>query len=109
MGGTDDHPEVVSQLTIGDASFWVADESPSHRNFSPMTLGGGTVRMLLIIEDPDAAVARAVAAGATEAVAVSVVHGWRLGRIEDPFGHSWEIGRPLGQWPPSPGTPQPGG
>jgi hypothetical protein len=36
----------------------------------------------------------------TEASALSDEHGWRLGRI-DPFGHEWEIGAPLGRWPPS--------
>jgi PhnB protein len=56
--------------------------------------------MLLIVEDPDAAIARAVAAGATEVYPASEEHGWRLGRIEDPFGHHWEIGKPLGAWPP---------
>ena len=44
---------------------------------------------------------QAVAAGATEASAVSEEHGWRLGRIIDPFGHEWEIGAPLRPWPPS--------
>jgi PhnB protein len=100
VGGTDSEPEVVAQLSIDGASFWVADESPEHRNFSPESLGGATTRMLLIAEDPDAAVARAVAAGATEVYPVSDEHGWRLGRISDPFGHDWEIGKPLrAGWP----------
>jgi PhnB protein len=101
VGGTDENPAVVAQLSIGSASFWVADESPQHQNFSPESVGGGTVRMLLIVEDPDAAVERAVGAGATEVYAVSEEHGWRLGRIEDPFGHHWEIGKPLIPWPPA--------
>jgi PhnB protein len=105
VGGTDEHEDVVAQLTIGDASFWVADESPEHGNFSPETLGGATTRMLLVVEDPDAAVARAVAAGATEVRPVGDEHGWRLGRIADPFGHHWEVGRPLGPWPPPGGHP----
>ena len=87
VGGNDDNEGVVSQLSVGDASFWVADESPPHANFSPESLGGGTVRMLLIVDDPDAAVAQAVAAGATEVYPVGEAHGWRLGRVEDPFGH----------------------
>jgi PhnB protein len=99
VGGTDEHPEVVSQLSVGGAVFWVADESPAHGNFSPESLGGGTVRMAFVVDDPVALVARAVAAGAREVVAVSEQHGWLLGRIEDPYGHSWEIGRPLGAWP----------
>ena len=66
VGGTDDHPAVVSQLSVGDATFWVADESPEHANFSPESVGGGTVRMLLVVDDPDAAVERAKAAGARD-------------------------------------------
>ncbi len=100
VGGTDDHEEVVCQLAVGEATFWVEDESPEHQNFSPETLGGSTTRMLLRVEDPDAVVAQAVAAGATEVMAVTEAWGWRVGRIADPYGHHWEIGRPLGEWPP---------
>jgi len=100
VAGTDEHPAVVSQLQVGDTSFWVADESPEHENFSPETLNGSTTRMLLIVDDPDAAVERAVAAGATVVRPVVHEHGWRLGRIADPFGHHWEIGKPLVPWPP---------
>jgi PhnB protein len=100
VGGVDEHDDAVAQLSIGETSFWVADESPEHANFSPESLGGGTVRLLLIVEDPDAQVKRAVAAGAREVRAVGDEHGWRLGRVEDPFGHHWEIGRPPSPWPP---------
>jgi PhnB protein len=100
VGGTDRHEAVVAQLSIGGATFWVADESPVHENFSPESLGGGTTRMLLTVADLDAAVRRAVAAGATEVTPVEDAHGWRLGRIVDPFGHHWEIGKPLVAWPP---------
>ena len=86
---------VVARLSIDGAEFWVADESPAHGNFSPETLGGGTVRMILTVPDPDASFAKAVAAGAREVVAVKNDYGWRLGRVVDPFGHHWEIGRPL--------------
>lgn len=88
---------VVAQLAVEDAEFWVADESPEHANFSPETLRGSTTRMVLTVADPDAAFARAVAAGAKTVHPVGNQHGWRLGRIEDPYGHHWEIGRPLGQ------------
>ena len=92
---------MVAQLAIGDATFWVADESPRHGNFSPETLGGGSVRMLLMVADPDAAMERAVAAGATVVYPVEQAHGWRLGRIADPYGHHWEVGRPVIPWPPA--------
>jgi PhnB protein len=42
----------------------------------------------------------AVRLGATEVARVGKEHGWLLGRIDDPFGHRWEIGKPLGDWPP---------
>jgi PhnB protein len=86
---------VVAQLSVDGAEFWVSDESPSNLNFSPESLGGCSVRMLLVVDDPDAVCERAVAAGATQVVPVQNGHGWRLGRILDPFGHHWEVGRPL--------------
>jgi PhnB protein len=86
---------VVSRLSIDGAEFWVADESPEHANFSPESLGGGTVRMILTVPDPDAVFAQAIGAGAREVAAVAEAHGWRLGRVIDPFGHHWEIGHPL--------------
>ena len=85
----------VGRLAIDGAEFWVAEASPQHLNFSPESLGGCSVRMLLIVEDPAAVCARAIEAGAHEVVPVAEGHGWRLGRIVDPFGHHWEIGRPL--------------
>src|SRR5579864_6427567 len=88
---------VVARLSAGEegAEFWVADESPEHQNFSPESLHGGTVRMVMVVDDPDAAFDRAVAAGATVVWPVANQYGWRLGRVVDPFGHHWEIGKPL--------------
>ena len=100
VGGSELEEAVVSQLIVGDSSFWVADESPEHLNFSPQSLGGSTTRFALIVDDPDAFVEHAVASGAVEVRPVANEHGWRLGRIVDPFGHHWEVGKPLGPWPP---------
>ena len=87
---------VVSRLSIEGAEFWVSDESPEHANFSPESIGGSSARMILTVPDPDTAFAKALDAGAKEVVAVKEDYGWRLGRVLDPFGHHWEIGRPLG-------------
>lgn len=92
--------EIVAQLAVGEASFWVAAAGPDMGRFSPKAIGGGTSRTLLVVEDPDSVVTRAVAAGAVEKSAVDDEHGWRIGRIVDPFGHEWEIGKPIGTWPP---------
>lgn len=86
----------VARLSVGGAEFWLADESPEHSNFSPESLSGSSVRMVMTVEDPDAAFKRAVAAGATVVSPVNdQPYGWRVGRILDPFGHHWEIGKPL--------------
>ena len=99
-----DGDDVVAQLAVGEARFWISNSSPSRP--SPRANRGATGRLLLVVGDPCDVVARACAAGASELSAVQDEHGWRLGRIEDLAGHEWEIGRPLGNWPPgSDGTP----
>jgi PhnB protein len=90
-----DAGEIVAQLAVAGAAFWVADESPDHGNYSPETLGGSTTRMILTVDDPDALFNRAIAAGAEQINPIEEAHGWRVGRIVDPYGHHWEIGRPL--------------
>ena len=91
LGGLD---SVVARLSVAGAEFWVGDESSEHFNFSPQSLSGSTVRIIFSVADPDEAVARAVEAGASEVYPVARRHGWRLGRVADPYGHQWEIGRP---------------
>ena len=87
---------VVAHLSIGNGDFWLADESAPHQNFSPETLSGSTSCMVLITDDPHAAFDRAIAADASSVCPVrDEEYGWRIGRIVDPFGHHWEIGKPL--------------
>jgi PhnB protein len=85
----------VVRLSIGDAEFWVSSEAASEPQSTRQPVGGGSVRMILTIADPDAVFARALAVGATEVFPVGEDHGWRLGRLTDPFGLHWEIGKPL--------------
>jgi PhnB protein len=87
---------VVAQLAIDGLSFFVVDENPPAFNLSPSSLGGTTVRMNLIVDDPDATAAQVLAAGGTEIFPVSdQPYGLRQGRVADPDGHHWLIGRPL--------------
>ena len=95
-----DGNDIVVQLAVGDAAFWVSRADPAMKRFSPDSVGGTTGRTLLVVDSPEALVAAAVDAGAKAASPVQDEHGWRLGRVVDPFGHEWEIGRPLGEWPP---------
>ena len=87
---------VLARFSIGESEFWMSDESPEHGNFSPETLGGCSVRLILIVNDPDAMFAQTIAAGAKQVCPMTDDHGWRVGRVADPFGHIWEIGRKVG-------------
>jgi PhnB protein len=91
---------VIAQLSVDGGTFWVTDEAPEFGNFSPETVGGTSARLLLLTEDPHALFDRAIAAGAAEYHPVQDDYGWRLGRVVDPYGHHWEIGKPLIPWPP---------
>jgi predicted enzyme related to lactoylglutathione lyase len=96
-----DGDDIVAQLSVSAAAFWVAPPNPAMKRLDPRAIGGTTSRTLLVVADPERVVEQAVAAGATETSPVGDEHGWRLGRIVDPFGHEWEIGKPLGAWPPA--------
>jgi predicted enzyme related to lactoylglutathione lyase len=90
-----DGQDIVAQLSVEGAGFWVAAASSPMKRFSPRAIDGTTSRTLLVIADPEHVIQQAIGAGATELSPVADEHGWHLGRIVDPFGHEWEIGRPL--------------
>ena len=81
---------VVAQLAIEGADFWLQEDIDS----SPESLDRQSVRVILTVDNPDAVFEQAIAAGATQVFAVSEEHGWRTGRVADPFGHHWEMSKP---------------
>ena len=87
----DDGKVIVAQLRVDGAGFWLQENGES----SPAAGGRGSVRLILTVDDPDARFAQAIAAGATEVAPVHEEHGWRTGRVVDPFGHDWEFSRPV--------------
>ena len=96
MSNTDPDGSVVAEMAIGNARFVVADESPEHGNFSAETLGGTPVRIGLQVADPDLLFEQAITAGAKMIYPVADQdYGYRLGHLVDPFGHHWEIFKPL--------------
>jgi PhnB protein len=82
-----------AEMRIGDSRIMLADEHPEVDARSPQTVGGTPVTIHLYVEDVDATVARAAAAGAriTRAVA-DQFYGDRMGVLTDPFGHVWSVG-----------------
>jgi PhnB protein len=82
---------IVVRLSVNGAEFWLSQDSPDQPQ-TPEPIGGGSIRMILTVPNPDALFAQALAAGATEIFPVGEEHGWRLGRLADPFGLHWEVG-----------------
>ncbi len=81
-----------AELMINGSHLMIADENPAWGNKSPLTLGGTAVKLCLMVENTDAAVARASAAGATvEMPPGDMFYGFRCAALRDPFGHQWLI------------------
>jgi len=88
--------QFIIEMSLDGEHFYAVDENPAGFNLSPTTLGGTSVRMSLIVEDPDAVADRAVAAGGKIVFPIAdQPYGMRQGRIADPEGHHWLIGKPL--------------
>ena len=85
---------VVSRLEIDGGEFWLSGSSTDDSSSVPAPTDP-SVRMIWTVADPDPAFDRAIAAGALIVFPVSEGYGWRVGRLVDPFGHHWEIGREL--------------
>lgn len=85
----DDGSLAVAQLSVGGATFWVQADS----NASRARKREGSVRMILSVDDPDAIFEQAVSAGAAVVTPIHEDHGWRSGRVTDPFGHDWELSK----------------
>ncbi|HEY3189171.1 MAG TPA: YciI family protein, partial [Solirubrobacteraceae bacterium] len=49
-----DSSDVIAQLSVAGARFWVSTASAQMRRFSPDAIGGATGRVLLIVDDPEA-------------------------------------------------------
>ena len=88
--------QFIIEMSLEDERFYAVDENPAGFNLSPTTLGGTSVRMSLIVANPDEFADRAVAAGAKIIFPIAdQPYGMRQGRIADPEGHHWLIGKPL--------------
>jgi uncharacterized glyoxalase superfamily protein PhnB len=81
-----------ASLKIGDSTLMLADEMAECGAVGPQSLKGSPVVIHLYVEDVDAVVARAVAAGAKLTMpATDMFWGDRYGQLDDPFGHRWSV------------------
>ncbi|PSR54373.1 glyoxalase [Adhaeribacter arboris] len=85
----------VVKLSVKGAEFWISDGAPDEGSNNPESVGGNSVRLILTVPNPDALFTQALNAGAIQIYPVGEEHGWRLGRLVDPFGLHWEIGHPV--------------
>lgn len=81
--------DLVTRLSITGFEFWVSNGAPVNETLSGFD--GGNIRLILTVPDPDLMFRKALEAGATEVNPVAEEHGWRTGRLADPFGIHWEI------------------
>jgi PhnB protein len=80
-----------AELLIGDSMFMLGEEDPA-MGPSAQTLGGSPVNFYLYVKDVDAAVPRALAAGAKPFMPISdMFYGDRIGGVEDPYGQKWTL------------------
>lgn len=87
----------IVEMAIEEVRFFAVDENQAAFNNSPTTLNGTTVRLSLIVDDPDDVMRRAIEAGGKEIFPMGdQPYGMRQGRIADPAGHHWLIGKYLG-------------
>ena len=90
-----------AEIKIGDSPVMLADESPEMNARSARTIGGSPISLMVYVEDVDALVARAVAAGAKLVRPVAnQFYGDRTGGIDDPFGFHWYIATHIEDVPP---------
>jgi len=84
---------LIVKLSVDGAEFWISGGSTDNSSSTP--LGGESIRMILIVADPYPIFTMALKAGAKEVFPIGEDHGWKLGRLVDPFGLHWEIGHPV--------------
>ena len=82
-----------AEIQIGDSRLMLSDENPQRDALGPTTRGGATGSFMVYVPDADAAVQRAVKAGAKVLQPVeNQFWGDRVGTVVDPFGHKWMLG-----------------
>ena len=86
---------LVVKLSVNGAEFWLSGGYNDNSESSFQPLGGDSVRMILTVTNPDTFFEKALKSGAIQVFPAGIEHGWKLGRLVDPFGLHWEIGHPI--------------
>ncbi|MGI9076694.1 MAG: VOC family protein [Gemmatimonadaceae bacterium] len=90
-----------AELDFDGKTLMLADEFPEYNVKGPLSVGGTTVTLHIHVDNADAVIRSAVAAGATiEQEPKDRFYGERSGSVRDPFGHRWSIGHNIEQVSP---------
>lgn len=91
-----------AELELGGTTLMLSDEYPEFGIYGPKTIGGTSATLHLHVDDADAMIRRAVAAGALVLrEPQDQFYGERSGTLRDPFGHEWNIGHQIEQVTPA--------
>ncbi|GAO42722.1 VOC family protein [Flavihumibacter petaseus] len=84
--------KLTSEISIEGALFFVGDEEPQFGNTGPDAHSNSPVRIILQTQKADELFELAVQQGASQICPMTTEDYWRIGKLKDPFGHTWEIG-----------------
>ena len=87
--------KLYATLSIEGATFYIGDEEPELGNISPGADAHSAVRIIFQTTKADEIFEKAMKAGATAICPMETEEDWRMGKLKDPFGHTWEIGYTL--------------
>ncbi len=91
-----------AEIRIGETVMMLNDEYPGFGALAPESIGGSPLQFVANVTDADAAMTRAVAAGAVQLRPVSLqFHGHKAGVLLDPFGHRWSLLEKVEDVPPA--------
>jgi uncharacterized glyoxalase superfamily protein PhnB len=85
-----------AELQFGEMTLMLCDEYPEYGIHQPDPTAGSSVTLHAHVDDADAVIERALAAGATLLMpAKDQFYGERSGVFRDPFGHRWNVGHSI--------------
>jgi len=87
--------KISSVIEIENAQFYLSDEEPENDNLSSGLKSNNAIRIILETKNADALFEKALQFGATAICPIKTEEDWRIGKLQDPFGHIWEIGYTL--------------
>ena len=88
--------KISSVIEVENAVFYLSDEESCDGSLKTH-LSNSPIRIILETKNADELFEKAIKFGASEICPMTTEEDWRIGKLQDPFGHIWEIGYNLGE------------